>query len=306
MHQSGTPLLQALLAPTTPEQFFERHWQRRALYSPGPRDRFRGLFDVQAFKRATRNCEVLKASATDANGRPTESALAPEAVDEAFRAGATVCVGTIIGHSALEDFLARLSVEVLTAGGLSFNAYYSPDGKGFSLHLDDHPVWILQVVGAKRWWYSEEPGIVQPLTTVTVPAGVESVRVPWRAEPVERPAESSLESVVLEPGDALYLPQGAWHRAAAVGESLALTLAFGRVSCLDLVQRAIGERIVGLQALRWNLPGFRADDVRDDEVPAELAPAFHSALSELRRVLDEVSTSDLYRVWRDMTRHRQA
>jgi hypothetical protein len=302
MAPTGPSLLQELLAPTTPEHFFEKIWQRQALHSRGPRDRFRDLFDVAAFKRATGRCEVLKASSADAHGRPREFPLTPEAVDAAFRAGATICIGTIVGNAALDGFIARLSAEVVSAGGASFNAYYSPDGRGFGLHLDDHPVWILQIEGSKRWWYSSTPGITQPLTTVTLPAGVSAVSVPWQDDPVTRPDESSFESVVLEPGDALYLPQGAWHQAAAVGESLALTLAFGRATCLDLVQRAMGQRIAGSPTLRWNLPGLRAGDIRDDEVPAELAPAFQAALTELRCILSDLTAADLYRAWRDMAR----
>lgn len=302
MDQSGPGLLQELIAPTTATRFFETIWQRQALHSRGPRDRFRALFDKAAFARATRHCEVLKGSARDAAGRPSEFPLAPEAVDAAFGAGATICVGTIGGNAALDQFIARLSSDVLSAGGASFNAYYSPEGKGFGLHLDDHPVWILQIEGSKQWWYSPRPAIAQPLTTVTFPAGVNAVRVPWQAAVVTRPDESTFESVILEPGDALYLPQGAWHRAAAVGESLALTLAFGRASCLDLVQRAIGRRIASLPELRSNLPGLWAEGLHDDQVPPELAPAFETALTELRRVLADVTATELYRTWRDMAR----
>lgn len=40
--------------------------------------------------------------------------------------------------------------------------------------------------------------------------------------------------VRLDPGDVLYLPARCWHAAQADGSSLALTLALGRITTMDL------------------------------------------------------------------------
>lgn len=296
MSAAGDNFLAELLGDTPVALFFQEYWQRKPLLVKGQCERFAKLFGKPAFRQATRQCDNLKLSYRDARGVSMERTCTPEQVDNAFRAGATVCISGIQGNMQLDHFMNTFASQVHQAGELSFNCYYSPDGHGFGLHLDDHPVWILQIEGKKRWWYSRSP-FPKPLSTVSFSQGATEARVPW-ADPIARPDESDFWEVVLEPGDVLYLPEGTWHRAAAAdGESLALTLACSRMSPLDLVQQAMAAGIAQRPALRENLPGAWAPTIAE-QVPPELERQFAAVIEELRCMVNGLTPQSLYETWR--------
>jgi len=295
---NGGRVLEGLLGELEPRRFFAEVWQREARVLRGGPERFAALFDRAAFDAALHRCEHLKAYTRDARGWPVERPVTPDAAPAAFAGGATLCASSIQGDARLDAFLRAFASQVLSAGELGFNAYHSPDGQGFELHLDDHPVWILQGEGRKRWWYSARPGVADAPATVTFPPGVPALQAPWGAV-VKRPPESELVEAVLEPGDALYMPQGTWHRAAAVERSLALTLATSRASCVELVQRAVVRRLAARREARRNLPGFWSGGLPPGELPAELREALEQGLRALRESLDEVTPEELGALWRE-------
>ena len=141
---------------------------------------------------------------------------------------------------------------------LQVNAYLTPAGnQGFATHYDTHDVFVLQVDGRKHWRI-HEPVLPDPLE-----------RQPWggRADEVSAVADGPPAlDVVLEPGDALYLPRGFLHSAQALGESsLHLT-----VGIRALTRYALVEALLGLAAedrrLRAALPfGVDVADVNQIE-----------------------------------------
>ncbi|GAB1691328.1 hypothetical protein KRM28CT15_31310 [Krasilnikovia sp. M28-CT-15] len=159
----------------------------------------------------------------------------------------------------LIDFADRLGVELRQP--VQVNAYLTPPGhQGFATHYDTHDVFVLQVEGTKRWRV-HEPVLPDPLE-----------RQPWggRADEVAATAEGPAAlDTVLHPGDALYLPRGWLHSAAAQdGRSLHLT-----VGVRALTRYAIVEELLALAAgdrrLRAGLP-FGTDVTDPDAVEPEL------------------------------------
>ena len=73
---------------------------------------------------------------------------------------------------------------------------------GFGLHCDDHDVFIIQIIGEKRWaLYGESqmyPG--------------------HRKEDNLASLKEPKENYTLRPGDVLYLPRGHWHNVVGIGE----------------------------------------------------------------------------------------
>jgi hypothetical protein len=294
MSKPGLGSLEHLLAPEVPAHFFERHWNQKALYQPGQADKFSGLFSEAAFRRALPHCADLKVGFTGEDGWPSHFTIGPEKVDAMLAGGKTVCAGVIDSRDrALTSFLAEFRKHFAVAGRFYFNAYLSPDGGGFGLHLDDHPVCILQIEGQKRWWYSQEPALPAVLSNIAFPKQLDTLKLPWVT--VTRPREQDLTEVVLSPGDILYLPKGCWHRAQAIDGSLALTLAMESISPFRLVQYALGPRLDTID-FRSALPGYWSQSLNDG-IPAELDAAFVAALDEMRKVLDSMTTATLYRAW---------
>ena len=167
----------------------------------------------------------------------------------------------------LIDFAHRLGDEL--AQPLQVNAYLTPPGnRGFATHYDTHDVFVLQVDGTKRWRI-HPPVLPDPLE-----------RQAWggRADEIAATADGPPAlDVVLEPGDALYLPRGWLHSAEAQGRrSLHLT-----VGVRALTRYALVEELLALAAddprLRAGLPfGL---DVGD---PDQLQPVLTETVDALR------------------------
>ena len=286
--------LDAVLSPFDPELFFAEYWNKKALYIKGHPGKFAGLFDREGFLRASHKCADLKVGYTDENGWPAHFNIRPDQIPEMLGKGKTVCASVVdLDEPALTTFLKEYKKSFRVAGKFSFNSYLSPDRAGFGLHLDHHPVSILQLEGQKRWWYSSEPGLKQVISNVSFPVDRDVLKLPWVT--VERPAEASLCEVVLSPGDVLYLPKGCWHRAQAIEYSLGLTLAMESVSLLDLIQTALLPKL-NTVAFRDALPGYPNSSL-GAEMPVELEELFASSLEQLRLLIESFSPSELYAIW---------
>ncbi|MGH8774118.1 MAG: cupin domain-containing protein, partial [Jiangellaceae bacterium] len=296
-----------------PEEFAERHWGREPLLSraagliaasgepagfadllsPDDADEVlsrRGL--RTPFLRIAQKGRVLPAAEfTGSGGAGAE--IADQVVDEQVLAryadGATLVLqGLHRLWPPLIDFAGRLAGELVAPVGV--NAYLTPTGnRGFATHYDTHDVFVLQVDGRKRWRVYE-PVLPDPLE-----------RQAWdgRADEVGAAAESPpVHDVVLEPGDALYLPRGWLHTAEALGErSLHLTLAVRSTNRYAVVE--------ALLALAADEPSLRAGfpfglDLTD---PTALAPELDATVDALRAWLaradpDAVATRLRRREWR--------
>lgn len=184
-----------------------------------------------------------------------------ERVLELYVGGATLVLqGLHRNWPPLIDFTRDLGASL--GQPLQVNAYLTPAGsQGFGTHYDTHDVLVLQVDGRKHWRI-HEPVLPDPLE-----------RQAWggRADEVSAVAagEPALD-VVLEPGDALYLPRGWLHSAQAQQQSsLHLT-----VGIRALTRYALVEELLALAAedrrLRGPLP-FGIDLADADQIEPELA-----------------------------------
>ncbi|MGW9197093.1 cupin domain-containing protein [Micromonospora chersina] len=160
---------------------------------------------------------------------------------------------------ALVDFARDLGAAL--AQPLQVNAYLTPAGsQGFATHYDTHDVFVLQVDGRKHWRI-HPPVLPDPLE-----------KQPWggRADEVSATAEGRPElDVVLEPGDALYLPRG-WLHSAQAQDTSSLHLTVG---IRALTRYALVEELLALAAedarLRAGLP-FGIDVADPDAIEPEL------------------------------------
>ena len=207
--------------------FAEEYWARRPLLRRAhelPGDGFGDLLSLDAvdelvsrrglrtpFLRLAKDGDVLSTSRfTRGGGAGAEIAdqVADDKVLAEFAAGATLVLQGL--HRTWEpviDFAAALAAQL--GHPAQVNAYLTPSqSTGFAPHYDVHDVFVLQLAGRKRWRI-HEPVLTAPLRDQ-----------PWddrRAEVAARAAEEPLLDVVLEPGDALYLPRGYLHAATALG-----------------------------------------------------------------------------------------
>jgi lysine-specific demethylase/histidyl-hydroxylase NO66 len=183
-----------------------------------------------------------------------------ERILELYAGGATLVLqGLHRNWPALIDFARDLGAAL--AQPLQVNAYLTPaDSQGFATHYDTHDVFVLQVDGRKHWRI-HPPVLPDPLE-----------RQPWggRADEVSATADGPAAlDVVLEPGDALYLPRG-WLHSAQAQETSSLHLTVG---IRALTRYAMVEELLALAAedarLRAGLP-FGTDVADPDAIEPEL------------------------------------
>jgi lysine-specific demethylase/histidyl-hydroxylase NO66 len=272
-----------------PDDFAANVWGRHASLSRAatlPRD-FADLLDLDAADALlsgqglrTPFVRVAKDGATLAHARFTSdggvgATIADQVNDtrlaRLFAGGATVVLQALHRtHPPIARFTRALAADL--GHPVQVNAYVTPpQSQGFAAHHDVHDVFVLQVAGRKRW-------------RVHAPVHPAPLRdQPWtdhRAAIEARAAQEPLLDVVLEPGDALYLPRGFLHAATALGDTSAHLTAGIHV----WTRRHLLERILAaaddVEELRATLPlgvdvtdpdAIRAEVERTAKLLAELA-----------------------------------
>jgi bifunctional lysine-specific demethylase and histidyl-hydroxylase NO66 len=293
----GAGAAQARLLGVSPEDFAENYWARRALLSREVGD-FTDLFSAAAVdellsRRGLRApfLRMAKEGATLADRSFTApagvGATIPDQLDDTaiwrqFADGATIVLQALQRTwSPIGDFTAQLATEL--GHPVQANAYITPrQNRGFDDHYDVHDVFVLQIVGSKRW-VIHEPVHNAPLRDQ-----------PWtdrRAAVAEAARRDPVIDTLLQPGDCLYLPRGWLHAAQAQDEmSIHLTLgvhAWTRYAVAEqLVQDALS-RLRDDPEARQSLPiGIDGPDDVVENVRKQLlevlqeadpAPAFHRA-----------------------------
>ncbi|HEY5878164.1 MAG TPA: cupin domain-containing protein [Nakamurella sp.] len=186
------------------------------------------------FLRMAKDGSVLNAS-TFTRGGGAGATITDQAADDKvlaqLAAGATLVLQAL--HRTWPP-LVRFGTELAAELGhpVQINAYVTPpQNQGFAAHYDTHDVFVLQIAGSKHWRI-HEPVLPDPLPHQT-----------WdgrRSQVQARAAEPQLIDTFLEPGDALYLPRGYLHSAAAQGElSIHLTIGIHPLTGYDLARELI-------------------------------------------------------------------
>lgn len=136
--------------------------------------------------------------------------------------------------------------------------YASPHGYGFGTHWDCQAVFVLQIEGSKCWRFSSKPDVQWPPTLLPGPNVVPELmrRYSWLDVQFPDAREEQFNEQVLKPGDVLFLPAGTWHRARAIGYSLALTIACPPMTAADFIDDLIRGHLSSCQKnlRRCNVP----------------------------------------------------
>jgi hypothetical protein len=116
-----------------------------------------------------------------------------------------------------------LQIEMALNQKVNVNGYmtFGPGG-AFAMHYDTHDVLVLQVDGTKHWFIYDDAEDSPML---------EEKRQPFKARP-----RNVVFETILQPGDALYVPRGTYHRAAVTDtDSVHLTFGIHTAKGVDFV-----------------------------------------------------------------------
>lgn len=297
--------LARLLHPLAIDELFAETWERRALHlERHAPDFYAPLFDVASLDDLVANAEhlpdftlaliqdgaIVHRTGGGVRRFGTGDALRLKSLDPGT-VYAQVAAGATLRLTGLERHASTLwrmagELERETGAEISVNLYLTPPrSQGFRPHTDDHDVLVLQLEGSKRWRFWE-PTAELPVERV-VAAHPRLHARPWPYAPAAAAlpgADVAPREIVLRAGDALYLPRGYPHAAAAEEErSVHLTVGFTPFTWHEAVVHAVTRRLGEDIVLRTGLePGFASDEAVAERVVGrreELATAVRRALA---------------------------
>jgi hypothetical protein len=189
-------------------------------------------------------------------------------------------------HAPLAQFCRGL--EKVFLHPVQANIYLTPPGaQGFRVHFDTHDVLVMQVSGAKSWRVWDD-----------IPFPLPSRATPWANK--QSPAGTP-HALTLNPGDALYLPRGVMHEAAAQSgdaPSLHITLGFLEASMADMLRELLETLEAENPSLRASIPSWRLGEAEGTAaIAARLAPALAALSSEA--ALEQLALAAMDRITRD-------
>lgn len=241
------------------------------------------LHDPVAFLRAHRGVAWLHEVGAD-GGYDHDTSVDVEAAVERFRAGTMMDLRHVqtwipAVRAWLDELAAELGLSGVEHGGYC-HAFVCPAGSGVPKHFDNRDVIVVQLVGRKRWELADNPALVHPLAAHVVGGPVHALNRHAPAEALAAPAlPASAVTHVLEPGAALFVPRGTWHRTHALEASLSLSFGFRAPSRLE---QAIAAAVAELgRDPAWRAPAYDVTRAGGDEVVA-FVRAMRAAIARLR------------------------
>jgi ribosomal protein L16 Arg81 hydroxylase len=222
--------LSSLLTPMQAPEFFSAYWDRSPIFVEGPAGRFDGIMHERDFVSA-----LYDAKLSSPNLRYLQKSLGNRAksLDYFLQKKATWTEPQQIGKLASElhkGTIVYVAIESAVASvaafcksllpdfksQISINAYLSAglDASAFDAHFDPQDTFILQLEGKKEWRLWERERVANPISGYPVQGSI------------PQPSLPAAETILMTPGDLLYIPRGTWHWPRSLDDepSLHLTL----------------------------------------------------------------------------------
>lgn len=244
---SHKTMIKDLLYPFDAAVFFRSYWDKKPVLIRGRNERrlskCENLFSLSKLEGGLKknvfpveklqffNAEALP----DDNGQFLKNRMLPgkerwifsKIIDYVKKKSGSFLVNALQNYDLdVHQFTQRLASAL--AGGASCNAYITgAGGKAFRVHWDTHDVFVLQIVGSKKWTIYK-PMIERPLFDFHQP----------HLFKVE--AGKPLASGILQKGELLYIPRGFLHEADGTDElSVHLTFSYYHPTWYDWFKVAI-------------------------------------------------------------------
>lgn len=214
-----TPLLGGL----SPQQFMQRHWQKRPLLVRQAIADFTPLLDRAAlFALAEREeVESRLLQCGDAGWKLRHGPLPRRALPPIKKPNWTVLVQGVDLHVEAVHRLMQRFRFVPDARLDDVMISWASDGGGVGPHVDAYDVFLIQLQGRRRWRVAP-PGDSRFVDGLPL-------RILQRFEPTQE--------WVLEPGDMLYLPPRFAHNGVALGDCMTWSVGFRAPKAQEIVGR---------------------------------------------------------------------
>ena len=203
---------------------------------------------------------------------------------EQFRGGAMLDLRDVQRWlPPVQDWLDQLVDELGIAGvarATYCHAFVSPAGTGVPKHFDNREVIVVQIRGQKQWTLAPNPALAHPLMPHVVGGPVHALNRHVPREVLTDPTmPPGAVTHVLEPGAALLVPRGTWHRTHALEDSLSLSFGLRVPSRVESFLEAVAAALRDDPA--WQAPAYDLTVVRPPGVERFVA-AMRGAIGRLR------------------------
>ena len=286
-----------LLGGISPQTFMRRFWQKKPLLVrqavPGimPVPDRAGLFDLAAQQQVESRLVARPGALSQGGWRLRHGPFGRRALPPLKRPGWTLLVQGVDLHVEAARALLDQFRFVPDARLDDVMVSYASDGGGVGPHFDSYDVFLLQVLGQRRWRIGRQKELA------LVPGMPLKILSAFEAE----------QEFVLDPGDMLYLPPRYAHDGVAIGECMTYSVGFKAPGRGDLAAEM-------LQRLAQDAPELAGDALYRDAgqqavqapaaVPEALAGFARTALQRvlqdpaaLQRALGESLTEPKASVW---------
>ena len=293
---SANTQLEHLLSPISLSDFLERYNEKDYLFverdDPDHYGSLFGLEDVDKVLEIIRNHpdNLLTLVPPPDSGRPKGrhpvSHFTTKQLYDCFQQGDTLVINHLqqwwpVANRLAMDLGSKLCCTV------NINLYMTPaDAQGFTVHIDKHDVFILQVDGAKDWYLYERD---EDRSICDLPVCDSKLKPNVSTEaPSDEMVEEELtlaEKHTVSKGDFLYVPRGMPHKAVATPgwPSLHLTIGLHPVTWMETLK--VAAELASLQDVDFRrsiTPAF----FYDPEAKEAMVDQFRELLDRLAKTAD--------------------
>jgi ribosomal protein L16 Arg81 hydroxylase len=252
--QGSPPVLAALVAPHSVQEFLADYWPDKPLLVHGDPSRLPAFLRAPELSGIGTLSRAYRGRISFTAGRKYHIMLPGDAGDAAslYRMGLTVMFDNIAPCiPATHANLRRLEAELgLKPGDARASVFASPPGEGLGVHFDSYAVISVQLQGSKRFYYA-------PVSELPDPVGVQFAP---KTEPFDdlyaqirdrfpEPDMAAFQCADMQPGSVLFLPRGYWHHTELDNDSVSVSIVLSARSAVDLILGQL--RLLLLQDPSW-------------------------------------------------------
>jgi len=289
MSAPGRPLLAALLAPVTAQDFLARTWPAQPLEVHGALARLPATLRDPAFASAGDLAQRYGGRLRFTHGGSDQMVTASDANPAALLdMGLTVQFVDIDACiPGVRAFCRGIEVELgLHEGAVAMSAFAASRDNGLPCHYDAAELLSVQLVGGKRFHYGGVREVSSPCGNQFAPGteGFDDL-YPQATAGFPDPGSATFAAAEMRPGSVLFLPRGYWHYTSASENSLSVSVAINAPPAMRSLLDQL--RCLLLQDERWRRPLYATGD-RD-----ETRRHVEALLATLPAIMARMSADDI-------------
>ncbi len=247
--------LSCLFGQSAGRTFAEEYWPNRCFSAHGALARLPEI--LRGPELGSLDALARRYSGPVAFGRApdTRTISANAHAGNLFKLGFTVYLYDIAAAlPGAAAWLAALERELgVVPGCTKIGASASPRGDGLPCHFDGEDVISVQLSGCKTFEVARMEEIPHPVGRQFGPGMLPSDELyPQAGGGFPSPDGLTFQRIGMEPGSALFMPRGTWHRSRADTDSFSISIGIRAPPAMDVLLRQLHS--VLLQDPRWRRP----------------------------------------------------